>query len=216
MNDLVDIDSAVRDPDTNTLRATAKSAQVGDSPDEAPSFDGMPIFGTLGVVAIPWPSDSTGGAQGIVEEGLGGQNGVITAMRDLRAAGVVEELGPGETAIHATGPDFDARVFLKKQLAAVMVGDDCAIVMDRETKKFSISCFGLHFEMSEENGVCVSTGGATSQWKGGLQSHMGQIVLGGRNPLLPVASMAVPQALGVAPGSPVVGLAQAMGVFIGV
>ncbi len=214
--DLVDISSAVRDPDTNTLKADAKSAQVGDTEDDAPGFDGAPIFGTLGVVARPWPKDSRGSAQALVEEGIGGQNGIVTNIRDLRAAGVVEELGDGETAIHSTGPDFDSRVFLKKQSASVMVGNDCAMVMDRENKRFSISCFGLHLEMSEENGVVITTGGATSQWKDGLQSHMGQIVLGGRNPLFPVAQMMVPALVGVAPMSPIVGIAPGAGVFIGV
>lgn len=216
MADLVDVGSANLDASTNTLRVSAKSAQVGDTEDDAPGFDGAPFFGTLGVIAIPWPADGRGKAQGIVEEGLGGQNGVITAIRDLRAAGVVEELGPGETAIHSTGPDFGSRVFLKKQIAALMVGDDCAMVMDRENKRFSISCFGLHLEMSEENGIVLSTGGATSQWKDSLQSHMGTIVLGGRNPLFPLASLAVPQPLGVAPGTPIVGFTQAAGVWMGV
>lgn len=215
MTDLVDIDSASRDPDTNTLLVSAKSAQVGDTEDEAPSFDKIPFFGSLGLVAIPWPKDDAGQAQGVVDEGAGGQAGVITSMRDLRAAGVVEELGPGETAIHATGPDFGSRIFLKKQLVAVMVGDDCAIVLDRENGRFTISCFGLHFEMSEANGVVVTTGGATSQWKEGLQSHMGAIVLGGRTPVFPVGQMMVPQLVGVAPLAPIVGIAPAPGVFIG-
>jgi hypothetical protein len=216
MADLVDIASAVRDPDTNTLKVSAKSSPVGDTDDDAPGFDDAPIFGTLGVAAYPWPGDSTGKAQALVEEGLGGQNGVVTNIRDLRTAGVVEELGPGETAIYATGPGFHSRVFLKKQSFSAMVGDDCAVVMDRENKRFSISCFGMHFEMSEENGVVVSTGGATSQWKGNVQSHMGTLVLGGRSPLFPLAQMMVPGLVGVAPMSPIVGIAQAPGVFIGV
>lgn len=215
MPDLVDVASAVRDADTNTLTVSAKSAQVGDTEDDAPSFDNIPIFGSLGLVAIPWPSDSTGKPQAIVEEGLGGQNGIVTNIRDLRTAGVVEELGPGETAIYATGPDFGSRVFLKKQLAAIMVGDDCAIVLDRENKRLTFSCFGLHFEMSEENGVVITTGGATSQWKDAIQSHMGVIVLGGRSPLFPFFTGPIIP-LGVAPATPIAGITLSAGVFYGV
>lgn len=211
MTDIVDISSAVRDPDTNVLLVSCKSAQVGDTEDDAPGFDNVPVFGTLGVEAIPWP-----GAQAIIEEGLGGQNGIVTNIRDLRTAGVVEELGPGETGIRATGPGFDSRIFLKDQLIAAMVGDDCAIVLDRKNKRFSISCFGLHFEMSEENGIVASTGGATSQWKGSTQSHMGSIVLGGRTPAFPLAQMLTPTLLGVAPAAPIAGIAPTPGVFLGV
>jgi hypothetical protein len=101
-----------------------------------PASDGAPLFGQLGITAIPWPADDRGNAQGTVDETVPGHNGVITSVRDARAAGIVQELAPGETAIHSTGPDFDSLVLLKKQLAAIMVGDDCAIVMDRENKRF--------------------------------------------------------------------------------
>jgi hypothetical protein len=140
-----------------------------------------------------------------------GHNGVITSIRDARAAGIVQELGPGETAIHSTGPDFDSLVLLKKQLAAVMVGDDCAIVMDRENKRFTVSCFGLHFEMSEANGIVLSTdGGAMLQLHGAVANLMGQVVLGGRTPLGPLCWSPTP-VVGVTGST-----APTFGVFIGV
>ncbi len=215
MADLVDIGPVVRDPSTNTLKADAKSSQIGDTEDDAPGFDAAPIFGSLGIVAIPWPKDSTGGPQGIVEENLGGQNGIITNIRDLRTAGVVEELGPGETAIYSTGPDFGSKIFLKKKVLALMIDDDIALNIDKENKKLTFTGFGCHFEISEDNGIVLTSGGATSQWKDGMQSHMGQIVLGGRNPLFPLAQMMVPVLVGVAPMSPIVGIGPALGVFIG-
>lgn len=215
MADLIDISSASRDPDSNTLIASCKSAQIGDEEDDAPSFDNAPIFGSLGLIAVPWPADSTGRPQGLIEEGLGGQNGIITNIRDLRAAGVVEELGPGETGIISTGPDFGSKVFLKKKLIAMMIDDDVALVIDKENKRLTFTGFGCHIEASEANGIVMTHGGATSQWKDGTQSHMGQIVLGGRTPLYPVfAGPALP--LGVAPGLPIAGIFQGMGVFIGV
>lgn len=209
--DLVDIGSATRDAKTNTVLVQAKSTQVGATPDDAPGFDGAPVFGQLGITAIPWPADDRGNAQGTVDETVPGHNGVITSIRDARAAGIVQELGPGETALHSTGPDFDSLVLLKKQLAAIMVGDDCAIVMDRENKKFTVTCFGMHFEISQANGVVMTTGqGATFQLFGGIASLMGQIVLGGRTPVAPVAYSLTP-VVGVT-GSTV----PALGVFIGV
>lgn len=218
MADLVDIGSARRDDKTNAVLVQAKSTQIGDSPDEAPGFDGAPVFGALGITAMPWPADDRGNAQGLVEEGVPGHNGVITNMRDARAAGVVQELGPGETAIHSTGPDFDSLVLLKKQLAAIMVGDDCTIVLDRENKKFAVSCFGFHFEMSPANGITLTTGqGATIQLFGPIASVMGQVVLGGRVPMFQIPYLSVPsQPLIGMPGpqGAQIGL-PAMGVFIG-
>lgn len=191
MAEIVDIGSAVRDTKTNAVLVQAKSSQVGESPDDAPGDDAAPFFGGLGLTAVPWPADYRGNAQGVRED-VPGHNGVITSMRDARATGIVEELGPGETAIHSTGPGFDSRVFLKKQLAAVLVGDDCAIVMDRENKRFTVSCFGLHFEMSAANGIVLTTGGATTQLKDSTNIQGGQVVLGGRSPIAQVMGCAAP------------------------
>jgi len=211
MAELLDIGAARLDAKTNTVLVQAKSAQIGSTPDDAPGFDDTPIFGQLGVTAVPFGKDDRGNAQAIGDENVPGHNAVITSVRDVRASQVVQEIAPGETGIHSTGPDFDAVALFKKQLLALMVGNDCAIVMDRENKRFSISCFGLHFEMSEANGVVFTDGqGATTQLKGGVNSQMGQIVLGGRNPVAPVCYSPTP-VVGVT-GSTV----PALGVFIGV
>lgn len=216
MSQIIDIGAAKRDAKTNTVLVQAKSSQIGDTPDDAPGFDDAPVFGALGITAVPWKADDRGNAQGIADTSVPGHNAVITSIRDARSAGVVEELGPGETAIHSTGPDFGSRVFLKKQLAAIMVGDDCAMVMDRENQRFTISCFGMHFEMSAANGCVLTSGGATLQLSGPTASLMGQVVLGGRIPMFSLL-------YGQVPGQPVTGMPTpvpnaalpAMGVFIG-
>jgi hypothetical protein len=215
--EIIDIGAARRDPKTNTVLVQAKGAQIGQTADDAPGFDDAPIFGALGITAIPWKADDRGNAQGIADTGIPGHNAVITSIRDARAAGIVEELSPGETAIHSTGPDFDAKLFLKKQLFAAMVGDDCAIVMDRENQRFTVSCFGMHFEMSAANGCVLTSGGATLQLMGPTASLMGQVVLGGRIPMFSLL-------YGQVPGQPVTGMPvpvpnaalPAMGVFIGI
>jgi hypothetical protein len=207
----VDIGSARRDPATNTLLVQAKAAQIGASADDAPSFDDAPIFGQLGVAAHPAPADDRGHAQALVDENVPGHNGVIHGMRDARAAKVVQELGPGETAVYSTGDGFDSMLLLKKQLAAIMVGDDCAIVMDRENKRFTVSCFGLHLEGSQANGWVLTTdGGAMLQLHGAVANLMGQVVLGGRNPLGPLCWSPTP-VVGVTGST-----TPAFGVFVGV
>lgn len=206
MSDFVDIGASKLDEDTNVLLVQAKAAQIGDDEDDAPAYDDTPVFGQLGLQARPYHKTDEGNVQGVVDTSLPGTNGVVTSMRDARAASakVVEELGEGETALHATGPGFDARVFCKDQMVAQMVGDDCAVVLDRKEKKYTISCFGHHIEVSEANGIALVADGAGIQIKGGMVIITGQIVMGGRNPLQPVHMGATP-----GPGAP------APGVFVG-
>lgn len=209
MTDIVDLGSSTLDERTNALLVQGKTTQVGDSEDDAPDFGAMPILGALGVTGRPYPKTADGNAQGVVDDSLPGTNGWVVAARDTRCASVVAELGEGETALHSTGPGFDSRVFCKDQLAAMIVGNDCALVMDRENKKFSISIGGCLLEMSEENGIVLSQGGAMLQIKDGLARLLGQVVLGGATPLAPLL---------FAP-APVVGVTgtanPAPGVFIG-
>jgi hypothetical protein len=217
MIDILDIASATRDPKTNAIIVQAKMSQVGDSENDAPSLDGAPLFNALGVTAMPWPADERGNAQALGFDDLPGTTGAAAIPRDTRVADVVEELGPGETCVHATGPDFGTRIFLKKQLIALVIDDDCMVVLDRENKKFAVNLFGMHLELSAENGFVVNPGGAEYQLKNGIHMLLGQVLLGGRTPVSSVLYTSVP-------GKPVVGVPSpdptsgvpAMGVFIGV
>jgi hypothetical protein len=212
MAELVDIGAAHLDASTNTVLVQAKSAQIGSTPDDAPSFDDTPVFGQLGVTAVPAAKDDRGNAQGTLDESVPGHNGVITSIRDARAAGIVQELGPGETAIHSTGKDFDSLVLLKKRLAAIMVGDDHAVVIDGINHKATVSIPGVHIEASSEQGgsITLTAGGATLRLAGGAVSLLGSVVLGGMTPVAPVCYSPTP-VVGVT-GSTV----PALGVFIGV
>lgn len=191
MAEIVDIGAASRDPKTNEILVQAKGSQVGESPEDAPALDAAPLFGALGLFAIPWRADGRGNAQGLKQE-VPGHNGAVTNIRDARSAGVVEELSEGETAIGSTGPGFDSRVFLKKQLAAIMVGDDVALVLDRENQRNTLTAYGLHIEQSAANGIVLTTGGATVQIKDGVIILSGQIMLGGRSPIAQVMGCAAP------------------------
>lgn len=188
MTDIVDIGSSELDPDTNVLLVQAKAAQMGEDENDAPPYDDVPVYGLLGLQARPYHKTDEGNAQGVVDTSLPGTNGVITSMRDAREASakVVEELGEGETALHSTGPGFDARVFCKNQMVALMVGDDCAIVIDRKEQQVTITAFGQHFELSAANGISMVADGAGIQIKEGVVAITGQVVLGGRAPVQPV------------------------------
>lgn len=212
MSDIVDIGSSKLDPDTNELLAQAKSAQMGEDEDDAPGFDDVRIYGQLGVTARPYHKTDEGNVQGVVDTSLPGTNGAVTSMRDARAAAakVVEELGEGETALHTTGPGFDARVFCKEQMVAAIVGDDVALVIDRKNKQVTLTAFGHHFEVSEANGIVMAEdGGASFQMKGGVVCITGQIILGGRTPLAPVQMGPTPVAGATGASTP------SPGVFIG-
>jgi hypothetical protein len=104
--------------------------------------------------------------------------------------------------------------YAKFQLWSLMIGDDCAVTMDRENERFTIACFGHIFEMSAANGCTLTTGGATLQLKDSAANLLGQVVLGGRTPHSQVLFTDKP-------GTPVVGTGPAsglpaLGVWIGV
>lgn len=206
--DFLDLGAASLDPATNALLVQAKTTQIGEDPDDAPDIGDAPMMGALGVTAFPYPSNDDGGAQGVKVD-LPGTNGVIVAARDTRTADVTAQLGPGETCVHSTGPDFDSRVFLKEKSASIIVGDSMAIVVDEKNQKITISCFGGHFEISKQDGCYMAHGGAMIQAKDGMCILTGKIMLGGRTPVGPVQFGTVP-VIGTAGAC-----APAPGVFVG-
>jgi hypothetical protein len=204
---IVELGASELDPDTNALTGQAKTTPVGDTEDDAPDYGKTPVACALGLTARWFPKTDEGAAFAVVDDNLPGQDGWIVGITDRRkaSAGVVQQLAAGDTAVHSTGPDFDSITLHKKQLWAAMVGDDCAIVVDRENKRISISGFGLHWELSEANGACMfDATGAGIQINGGVVCITGQVVLGGRTPVQPVTMGPV--------GATAVG---APGVFIG-
>lgn len=187
MVDLVDLGGSKLDERLNTVLVQCKSAPVGEDENDAPGFSNAPVFGSVGVTCRHWPKDDRGAAQAVVEERLPGTNGAVLGMRDPRVADVVAQIGEGESCLHSTGPGFDSRVFCKKQMVAIVVGDDVAIVVDRENKKISITGFGASFQISEAGGISMACDGSLFQMKGGTTVITGKVVLGGRTPQFPMA-----------------------------
>lgn len=183
--DLVDLGAAKLDPKTNALLVQAKTGPCGIDENDAPDSGDTPIMCALGVTSLPWPSNDNGRTQGYRVDAPG-TNGIIVGARDTRTASVTAEMSAGESCLHSTGPDFDSRFFAKDQVAAIVVGDDMAFSMDRKEKRVTISAFGCHFEISEENGILLMADGAMLQINGGVISAVGQVVLGGRNPVQPI------------------------------
>ncbi|HUU94561.1 MAG TPA: hypothetical protein VM487_02390 [Phycisphaerae bacterium] len=163
---------------------------VGGDPDDRVPWGECPNMGALGVTALPYPpsEDGTEFAQGVVIPDVGGNVGVIVGGRDSRTAEVYGQLSPGESALHTTGPDFDASVMCKDQLVSIMVGDDMCAVFDRKNKVISITGFGCLFEMSEANGVLIGEpDGAGLSLKKGCAWLKGTSYMLGDTPILPPA-----------------------------
>jgi hypothetical protein len=201
--DLVDLGASGLDDESNAIWVQCKGTSAGSDYGQAP------FMCSLGISARPAPADDSGNAQGIVTS-VPGIDGVVVGGFDPRSTEVFGQIAPGETALHATGKNFDSRVLCKEQLLALVVGDDMVTVMDREKKQIAWAVGGYAGNVSAENGWLLldQNGSAGIQIKDGCVYVFGQVVLGGRTPLMPVAMQAAGQA---GPTS-----APAAGVFIGV
>jgi hypothetical protein len=152
---------------------------AGDEEGDVENLGELDMFNGLGITALPAPKTDDGVAEGVLLRNVGGSDGAIVGARDARSADVVAELGPGETCLHSTGPDYGSRVFCKEDLVAIVVGDDTVVTIDRAAKQINIAGFGHVFEMSKEQGVVISeSGGANLIMKGGVITLAGTVILG--------------------------------------
>jgi hypothetical protein len=184
MSAIADIGSAKLNSQTGMVTAQCKGAEREDG--EAEDFGEINMAFALGFAAVPAPANDDGNAQGFVLDDVPGQDGVCVGGFDPRTTKSYAELGPGETAMFATGKKFDSRVFCKEQMVAIIVGDDAAIVVDRKAKKTTVTSNGCHWEQSEANGILLRAEGAEIQLKAGVVSIKGTIVLGGSIPVQPL------------------------------
>lgn len=78
-------------------------AQTGDVVNEFVSSDNVEIWGPPGFASRPAKARSgKDAAQALTI--TQGSNDIIIAFRDIRASGLIGELGPGETSVYAPGP----------------------------------------------------------------------------------------------------------------
>jgi hypothetical protein len=174
--DVVTLGASRRDDDTNAALVQAM-LEIGEG--ESESFGEVAMYGSLGVTALPYPADKSGHAEGVVVRGIANGNGAVVAARDTRTADVTAALKPGETCVHSTGPGFESRTFYKDKLIAHVIGDDFAVVHDGKGEKYSITAFGLHFEMSKRQGFLLESGGAGISINNGVVHIRGKVILGG-------------------------------------
>ncbi len=188
-HDLVELGAATLSPTTNALAVQCKAASLSDEDGDAPDYGDVMFACALGLAAMPYPATADGAAEAIVATDVPGLDGVMVGARDTRTAKIYGNLKPGDTALHSTGPQMAAQVQCKEEKRQVcMVTKDTAgktmiALLDGAGDKVQISGFGLMFEMSKEQGIVLSSGGATLQIKDGVISLAGQVVLGGRTPV---------------------------------
>jgi hypothetical protein len=201
--DLVDLAASGLDEKTNAIWVQCKGAPVSD--EDAPDFGRAPFMQALGVSSRPAPATDKGNAQGVMAVGVCGYDGVCIGAHDNRCSSVFGEIKAGETAVHATGENFDSRILLKDQVIALICGNDMILTVDRKNGQIAMNCPGGTFKLSKD-GVFMTdeTGTAGIQIKGGSVFITGQVVLGGRVPSVPVH-----MGVSAGPGAP------AVGVFIG-
>ncbi len=213
--DLVDLAASGLDQKTNAVWVQCKGAPVSE--DEAPDFGRAPFMQALGVSSRPAPANEKGNAQGIMAVGVCGYDGVCVGAHDNRCSKVFGEIKPGETALHATGENFDSRVLCKDQLVAIVVGDDMVFVVDRKKKQIVMNCPGGTLQLGGGNGVLLmdETGKASLQLKGGVAMLLGNVVLGGRNPAPNGGIATVPYGVGIPAVAPGTTLPAAPNVCIG-
>jgi hypothetical protein len=146
-------------------------------------FGEMPIACALGITALPAPpSDDGTCAEGIIEPDVGGFPGVVVAAWDARTTDVAGQLSPGDTCLHGTHADATkrAKVFCKENLAAVIVGNDLALTLDRGAKAVTLAAFGHVLQVSENSILLAEkSGGNWIELKGGNNSIVGPTCIGG-------------------------------------
>jgi hypothetical protein len=174
--DIVKLAASRRDDETNAPIVQALQ-ELGEG--DLESFGEVAMYGALGVIALPAPADNDGNAEGVLVDGLANSNGAVIAARDTRTASVAAQMAPGETALVSTGKGFDSRVLCKDRLVAIVIGDDFAVVHDGKGEKYSITAFGLHFEMSKRQGFLLESGGAGISINNGVVHIRGKVILGG-------------------------------------
>lgn len=203
--EIVDVGFAKLDPDTGELLVNA-DAMMGSS------YEETPVLSQLGVTAMPYPATDEGTSQMLVLTGIAGANGVCVGGNDTRTAKITGNMKPGDTIVHSTGPQQAAQLQLKeekRQCALVTKDDrgkDFGLFLDgtKVTGTFTIPKAGT-IHITQDQGVVITdnTGKASIQLIDGKVIILGQIVLGGRTP-------SVPMLAGPLPGIP------AAGVFLGI
>lgn len=204
--ELVDLGSSRLHPVSNAIEVQCRGPEVDEG--QAPDYGEVPLIQALGVSARPAPSDDDGGSQGVLVD-VPGTTGVLVGCTDVRASDNYKELGPGESALHATGKGFNARVLCKDGIVSIVVDDNMTITIDRNNGgSIKMATPQGHRLQLDKDGIAMRTQeGGGIQISGTTIRFEGNPVFGARAgaPLYPVLSPSL-----VIP-SPATGLVTAPG-----
>lgn len=153
-----------------------------DNAEQGEDFGQQSIHCALGVTALNAPTDPTGAAEFVCEE-VEGYSAIAVAGWDARAREVAGEMSPGDTCLHGTHADATkrAKFFAKEDVAAIVVGNDLILSLDRGGKTVTLAAFGHVLQVSEDSGILIAekSGGNWIELKDGNNSIVGPTVIGG-------------------------------------
>lgn len=158
------------------------SSAITNGSEDIESYGGIEMFLALGISAMPAPANDAGQAQGVVVEGIGGPNATCVGAIDRRNADIYGNLTPGDTVLHATGPQGVSQVMCKatkRQVVLATKGSDdkqILVVLDGKNDTLQITAFGQMFELSKKNGISLTDGGAGIRIHDGTLQLLGNIV----------------------------------------
>lgn len=176
--------------------STQRPLDEGEDETEVEDLGQVPVACALGVTALPAPPDDNGTAEGVVLEGVGGLTGTCVAAWDVRCAGVVGQMSPGDTALHGTHTDATKRAvtFCKENSYAVVVGGggekQVILSLDRENSLVMLSAFGGLIQWDDSELKIVAPGGKAMivMTSAGLIQVLGNVFLGNSSgAALPIA-----------------------------
>ena len=182
--DICQINTSKLDDETKLPLIQAFVPITGD--DDYESFGEVASYQALGVVALPYPPDDGGFAEGVILRDVGAFNGAVVGARDERCAGVVASMQPGDVVLHSCDPKAKAQVrcHANRQLALVTEGTDektIALVLDGSADKVQIAAFGGLIQLSPDGIALVAPEGKSSILlnKDGSINIIGKVQIGG-------------------------------------
>jgi len=191
-------------------------------PDDYESFGHVASFQALGITALPYAPTDDGHAEGIILRDVGNFTGAIVGARDVRCAGVVNAMQPGDVVLHSCDPNAKAQVRVHANKQIVMITEDSdaktmLLMLDGKNDSITITAFGGIIEMTPAGINIVAPGGKASilmSEAGDIRIH-GKVQIGGVDPSHNVlcglgAAFTTFKALVVADPNPILAAANAV------
>lgn len=188
--------------------------------EDVESYGEIEMLSQLGVSACPAEADDKGHVDAVICEQVAGTNAVCVGAIDRRNAAIYGNLSPGDTCVHATGPNAVSQCLLKaKKRQAILATKDKSdqqmlVILDGKNETIQITAFGSVLQLSKSDGwTCLDDTGKGWRLSGGTMHITADLHIGGLIPL-PLKVM-----LGPPTGSPgsvaSVPLIAAMGISFG-